>query len=249
MPRIPAQTRHTLTLTGILAATLTLTAATLPGTYYSGHGWKALTSYNIYSLSPDPYEIVFANTTARTKLAGYFTAPAAQVTTQVGVPITVTQTIDTTPTSVCPPRHRIVIHYLHQPMGQRGMSQARPCYNTTDGSAWGGHVLMDSEYWEYPAWFSTNTTVNDARRKDATTHELGHILGLDHPNTDIDRDGTVEAGECVKNTTGLRPLLCSPNRGNPPLSEAGRFSADFDVPGLRQMLANYTFRKNYNLRG
>ncbi|RIH58201.1 hypothetical protein D3C59_36730 [Streptomyces sp. SHP22-7] len=37
----------------------------------------------------------------------------------------------------------------------------------------GGHVLMDSEYWETANWFSTNATVNDARRKDATTHELG----------------------------------------------------------------------------
>ncbi|RSN50527.1 hypothetical protein DMH12_24915 [Streptomyces sp. WAC 04229] len=250
MPRIPARTIRALTtLTAALAGALTLTAASLPGPHYSGTGWKAITSHNIYSLSPDPYEIVFASTTARSKLAGYFTAPAAQVTTQVGVRITVTQTLDTTPLGTCPPRHRIIVHYLHQPLGQRGMSQARPCYATANNSAWGGHILMDSEYWTIPNWFSTTPAVNEARRKDATAHELGHILGLDHPNTDLDRDGTVEAGECVKNKAGLRPLLCSPNRSNPPTSEGGKFTADFDIPGLRQMLANFTLRKNYVLRG
>ncbi|WP_329474296.1 hypothetical protein OIE75_41005 (plasmid) [Streptomyces sp. NBC_01723] len=254
----PALTRRLATLLAILAGTLTLTAAALPGPVYSGTGWKALTSYNIYSLSPDPYEVVFADSTARTQLAKYFRIPAAQVTTNVGVQVTVSSSLDTTPLGTCPPRHRIVVHYLHQPTGQRGMSQARPCYATANGSAWGGHLLMDSEYWTVPNWFSTDPTVNEARRKDAVTHELGHILGLDHPNTDVDHDGIVEAGECVKNTAGLKPLLCSPNRGNPlarpvrtgtgpiayNISEPGRFSKEFDLPGLKQLRANFDLRQN-----
>jgi hypothetical protein len=259
MPRIPSRTVRILgTLTGTLTAVLALTAATLTSPVYTGTGWKALTTEGIYSLSPDPYEIVFADTTARSKLAKYFLLPAAQVTRSVGVPITVTTTLDATPLGTCPARHRIIVHYLHQPMGQPGMSQARPCYATGNNSAWGGHLLMDSEYWTVASWFSTDPTVNEARRKDAAAHELGHILGLDHPNTDVDRDGIVEAGECVKNTAGLKPLLCSPNRGNPlarpartgtgPVAynvmEAGRFSKDFDLPGLRQLLANYTLRQS-----
>lgn len=264
MPRLkgmptpkPAPTRTITLLVGLLGTVLALTAATLPTPTYTGLGWKALISNGIYSLSPDPYEIVFADATARTRLSKYFLLPAAQVTRTVGVQVTVTTTLDTTPLGTCPPRHHIIVHYLHQPMGQPGMSQARPCYATGNGSAWGGHLLMDSEYWTIPTWFGPDPAVNEARRKDAVTHELGHILGLDHPNTDVDRDGTVEAGECVTNKAGLRPLLCSPNRGNPlahptatgsgPVAysamEAGRFSKDFDLPGLRQLLANYTLRQ------
>src|SRR4051812_15476076 len=47
---------------------------------YSGTGWKILTSRNIYSLNPDPYLIVFADTAARDKLTPYLTGPAAQAT-------------------------------------------------------------------------------------------------------------------------------------------------------------------------
>jgi hypothetical protein len=225
------------------AAVLTLTAATTTTPVYQGYGWKAWTANSIYSLSPEPYTIVFADTTARAQLTPYLTGPATQVTSSVGVPITVTTTLDTTPTNACPAKHRIVVHYSYRPTGVAGMSEARACHALADGSAWGGHILMDSEYWTSSNWFSTDSTVNDARRRDAVAHELGHILGLAHPNTDLDRDGVVEHGECVRNSAGLRPLMCAPNRGNPPTTAGGRFTSEFDVPGLRQMLDNYWLRQ------
>ncbi|MET8585787.1 hypothetical protein ABZX39_33690 [Streptomyces collinus] len=229
-------------ITLLLAGTTSAHAATT-SPVYKGTGWKAETADGIYSLSPDPYTVVFADSTARSKLAKYFIAPAAQVTSSVGVPITVTTTLDTSPATSCPSRHRIVVHYAYRPMGTKGMSQAHPCYALADGSAWGGHLFMDSEYWTSSTWFSTNATTNEARRKDAVTHELGHILGLAHPNYDKDKDGVVENGECVRNSAGLRPLMCSPNRSNPPVAEGGKFTREFDIPGLRQMLANYYLRQ------
>lgn len=229
-------------LTGYLIAAPATHATTTTPTY-TGTGWKAWTSNGIYSLSPQPYTIVFADPTARAKLAPYFTGPAAQVTTSVGVPINVSLTFDLTRTNTCPAWHRIIVHYVYQPMGTKGMSQTLACHNTADGSAWGAHILMDNEYWTNTAWFSTNSSVNDARRRDVAAHELGHALGLDHPNTDVNKDGTIAGGECVKNSAGLRPLMCSPNRGNPPVAAGGKFTAEFDLPGLRQLLANYRLRQ------
>ena len=225
----------------VLATTPATAATTTP--VYKGTGWKAWTSNGIYSLSPDPYVIVFATSTARSKLTPYFTKPAAQVTASVGVPITVSTTLDTTPVGTCPARHRIIVTYSYRPAGLKGMSQASACHNTADGSAWGGHIRMDSEYWTTASWFSTNPTVNDTRRRDAAAHELGHILGLAHPNTDLDHDGVVENGECVKSSAGRKPLMCSPNRGYLMASDGGRYSTEFDLPGLRQMLRNYWLRK------
>ncbi|MCX5522603.1 hypothetical protein OG342_06960 [Streptomyces bobili] len=225
---------------GLLFATAPPAAAATP--VYSGTGWKILTGEGIYSLHPDPYEIVWADTTARSKLKPYMAKPSSQVSTVTGVQIRVTDTIDLTPATSCPPRHRIVVHYTYRPMGLKGMSQARPCYAIADGSAWGGHVLMDSEYWTTASWFSTDPVKNESYRKNATSHEILHILGLDHPNYDRDGDGTIEAAECVTTSTGTRPLMCSPNGGYYNSTDAGKGTLSFEEPGLRQLIANWHLR-------
>jgi hypothetical protein len=250
-PSKTARIRHTLyavtaallTVLALLLASATNARGATTSPVYKGTGWKAGTSAGIYSIAPDPYTIVWADATARTKLTKYFTSPAAQVTSSVGVPLIVSTTLDTTPVGTCPARHRIVVHYGYRPVGTKGMSYTTACHSLSDGSAWGGHIRMDSEYWTSASWFSSVATTNDARRKDAVTHELGHALGLDHPNYDRDKDGVIEAGECVRTSTGLRPIMCGPNRGNPPVTEGGKFTTAYDLPGLRQMLANYALRK------
>lgn len=243
MPTTKRRIRRTLLpAISAIAASTALIAATTATPVYKGTGWKAGTVHGIYSLHPGPYTVVFANTTARTKLTPYFKIPAGNVTTNVGVKITVSSTLDTTPVEVCPPRHRIVVHYLHRPAGTAGVSRALPCYDTADGSAWGGHILMDSEYWTVPNWFSTNATTNEIYRRNGVAHEFGHILGLEHPNYDRDRDGTVEAFECVRTSAGWRPSLCAPNGGYRTWAGAGKYTPEFDLPGLRQMLRNYYLR-------
>lgn len=253
MPAHPTRPSLRRTLTALAAAIITvlalLTAAT-PTAHsatttpvYAGRGWQIGTQWGIYSLNPDDYQIVWADTTARTKLKPYLTKPAAQVTSITGIQITVTDLIDLTPADTCPSRHRIIVHYGYQPTGQAGISQGRPCYDTTNGSAWGGHVLMDSEYWTQPAWFSADDVKNNAYRANAVSHEFGHVLGLDHPNADADGDGTVEPYECVTTATGTRPLLCAPNGGYYNAVDAGKFTPPFDEPGLKQLAANWYLRK------
>lgn len=247
----PRRIRHTLTYSPLLALLALLAVllaphpahATTTAPVYKGTGWKAWTSNGIYSLAPDRYTIVFADTTARTRLSAYLTGPAAQITSSVGVPITVSTTLDTTPVTACPARHRIVVHYTYRPMGVRGMSQTRACHTVADGSAWGGHISIDTEYWSTTSWFSTNATTNNNYRKDTVTHELGHALGLDHPNTDLNKDGVVASGECVKSAAGRKPVMCSTNRGAPAAADAGRYTSEYDLPGLRQLLKNYVLRQ------
>jgi hypothetical protein len=227
------------TVTLLLAAT---PAAPATGPVYSGKGWKAETSnFHIYSINPGPYTVVFATSAARTKLAPYLKTLASQTTTITGIQVTVTTTLDSTSTAVCPAWNRIVVHYKHRPTGTAGMSRALPCHGA-DGSARGGHVLMDSEYWTVAHWFSRNATVNESYRKDAVAHELGHIFGLDHPNTDLNRNGTVGAGECVKNSQGVKPVMCSPNRGPVPATAGGKYTAEFDAVGLKQLARNWYLR-------
>jgi hypothetical protein len=230
-----------LALTALLAAPTPTAAAT--GPVYEGRGWRINTARGIHSLHPDPYTVVFADAAARTALTPYLTKPTAQITAVTGVTFTVSTVIDTTPPEQCPPRHRIVMHYTPQPYGSPGLSQAKTCYDTSDNSAWGGHVLIDSTYWTEPNWFSTDPVKNDAYRANGVSHELGHVAGLAHPNIDKDGDGTVEAYECVTTASGTRPLLCSPSGGYLNAVDAGKFTPPFDEPGLKQLAANWYLRQ------
>lgn len=231
----------------MLAAVFTLgmaspaKSATAP--IYSGKGWRIWTERGIYSIAPETYTIAFADTTARDRLAPYLTKPAAQITTVTGVQVTVTDQIDLTPPGVCPAKRRIVVHYEHQPTGVRGMSEAEPCYQLSNNSAWGGHIFIDSEYWTQANWFSTDPTKNNGYRWNTVTHELGHIMGLAHANTDVDGDGTVEANECVATSSGTRPTMCSPNPGGYLNTvDMGKYTPPFDEPGLKQLAANWYLR-------
>ncbi|MBQ1164563.1 hypothetical protein KBZ21_42030, partial [Streptomyces sp. A73] len=67
-------------------------------------------------------------------------------------------------------------------------------------------------------------------------HEVLHALGLDHPNTDLDGDGTVEPYECVQTSSGNKPIMCSPNGGYQ-TSNMGKL-VGFDVNGVKALLAN-----------
>lgn len=229
-----------------VAAGLLLAAASpatpAAGPVYAGRGWKIWTGAGIYSLNPDPYQIVFADETARTNLKPYLIKPAAQASTVTGVQITVTDLLDATPAGICPSRHRIIVSYTSQPTGEPGMSNADPCYEIANGSAWGGHVFIDSEYWTSPGWFSADPAKNDAYRWNVITHELGHSLGLAHVNEDLNGDGVISRGECVATASGTRPIMCDPQGGYLNPVDAGRFTPPFDEPGLKQLAANWYLR-------
>lgn len=213
------------------------------GPVYSGTGWKAFTSAGIYSISPDPYVINFASETARDRLAPALQRGAAQIADLTGVQVTVSSTLNPGARPPCSeqPRHVMTFHMKYRPIGKRGMSQSYACASAANGSAWGGAVVMNSEYWTSPNWFSDNKTTNRIMRDNVVLHELGHLFGLAHPNFDMDRDGHVEGGECVRNSAGRKPVMCTPTGGYRTVANGVQYTS-FDVPGLEQMRENYDLR-------
>lgn len=235
-----------LVLPALAAALLLILAtgqATAAGLVYSGTGWKIATKNGIHSISPKPYVITFTDSTSRTRLTPYATAVATQLTEVTGTQVTVTTTLEAPPAAgACPPEHHLVLGVKYRPIGDAGLSAAYSCYTDRPGAeddhaAWGGWAAIDSEYW-YANWFSTNTTVNTAQIKNAVTHEIGHLVGLDHPNRDLDGDGKIEGYECVRTTYGYLPVMCSPHGGYTTAGGGGLYTSR-DTPGLKQLAANY----------
>ena len=212
---------------------------------YSGTGWQIWTDAQIHSLDTrDPYLFTFADTASRTRLTPYATAVATQLREVTGLTFTVTSIVEAPPEAgSCPAEHHLILGVAYRPTSVKGMSHAWPCYTNRPGqpddhAAWGGWALIDTEYWQ-AAWFSSNATVNTARIKNAVTHEIGHLVGLDHPNTDVDHDGLVEDYECVKTTKGYLPVMCAPGLGGYTTAGGGGLFTSRDTPGLVQLVNNY----------
>lgn len=65
----------------------------------------------------------------------------------------------------------------YRPTGVKNQSVAHSCYNTSTNAAWGGYAIMNSEYWSQSKTTRWKQSMNNIH-----AHELGHLLGLGHPN-------------------------------------------------------------------
>lgn len=237
-----------LSLAACLAALLLMLAAgpaRAADPVYSGTGWRIWTEQGIHSLDTQhPYLFTFTDTASRTRLTPYVQAVATQLHEVTGLTFTVTTTIESPPpVGSCPAKHHMIIGVKYRPIGSLGMSNTWECYtswpgNPEDHSTWGGWAWIDSEYW-YANWFSINSTVNTAHIKNTITHEIGHLVGLAHPNTDVDGDGKVEDYECVKTVSGYLPVMCAPGLGGYTTATSGGRFTSRDTPGLVQLVNNY----------
>lgn len=224
---------------GMLAVTAPAQALT-PGQVASGPGWTLGYPDQVTSIAPVTYTITFDSVAARTRLKPYMQSIAAH--TQALTPGTVFVVSDTITPMVkfgCQATRTLSVSLEYRPMGQAGMGQGGNCYMLSDHSLHSGWMRMDTEWW-YAGWFSTNATTNEQWIKNAVIHEFGHAIGLGHPNKDLDTDGVVEAHECVKNTDGWLPVLCSPNGGSRN-SNAGKWTL-LDQAGVKMLVTNYQYR-------
>lgn len=239
--------KRLLTTVAAIVASFSLFASTANAVdpVYEGVGWISLYShypdlYKIHSIDiSEPYVFNWYNAETRTTLKPYVEDIAAQLEAITGGEFVVSNDIDTRTSYTCSnqPDHVITMFMYYRPTGKSGISRAYPCYSTSDFSAWGGMVAMDNEYWTNPNWFSTNPEINEAKTRNAVTHEVGHIMGLDHPNAH-NADGTHIPYDCLNGGTGLQPVMCSPNGGAQNYIDGGEFQ-EWDIAGLQQMVANH----------
>jgi hypothetical protein len=105
------------------------------------------------------------------------------------------------------------------------------------GVVTGGVAYLDSEYWNADGSPST-FGAGPIGLRNLVTHEVGHALGLAHPNAS---GVTSTAGDCIQgNDGGELPVMCSGTGGVGGYTDdrAGEYVAQFDVQGLRALAGN-----------
>lgn len=194
-----------------------------------GLNWQAATRLGVTSISPSrQYTITFASEALRQRYTPYLTAAVAQAQ-QIGVRLAIGGVEPVDPNK-CGPAGHIQYMEMYRPVGTPGWSQGMPCPFPAGGATTGGIVAIDSEYWD-GSW-----PIPQHKLRNTIVHEMLHALGLDHPNRDLNGDGTVSSYECVKDSAGITPVACSPNGGYPD-SRAGRLTKA-DLTGLSVLLRN-----------
>lgn len=224
--------RRPLTAIALAVATatvLTTSQAGAAGVRTEGEGWKAAEIVGITSVSPvRTYTVTFRTEAIRERYAPYLGTAVRQLAA-VGLRLRIGGVEPGDPRR-CGPAYHIQFTEMYRPTGTPGWSQGAPCPHQPRGLGRGGLVAIDSEYFDGTYHIEPHVLAN------TVTHELLHALGLDHPNRDLDGDGTAAAYECVTTSAGVRPLMCSPNGGYR-AAEAGRLTP-FDLARVEALLAN-----------
>ncbi|WP_181765519.1 hypothetical protein [Streptomyces albidus (ex Kaewkla and Franco 2022)] len=225
--------RRTLALAAATAvlSVLAVSSAGAAGVTTSGTGWKIATKDHITALSPSQVQTVtFESDAIRKWYTPYLTRAVTQLRA-AGVKISIGG-VESVAAGKCPPRGHIWFREGYRPLaGRPGFSQAATCYDTRTTAQYSAIVTMNSEYRD-GSWY-----LSQDNKHNIPSHELLHGLGLDHPNYDKDKDGTVENYECVATSYGNRPLACSPNGGYKTAANMGKL-VGYDLNGIKALLAN-----------
>lgn len=178
----------TLAAGAILTAPADAHSTTAPVT--AGNGWK-LNAPRITHIDTRPWTIAFHDTTSRTKLTGYLRNTAAELTTHLGVTVTVSTRIVPVTRGKCVTGHVISYRYMSKPDPTRPSASFTGACGNTSQAADGAYVFINSDYWSPTRNFSEPVRMN------VIWHETGHAVGLSHPTT------------CPRDLYGRQPLMCA----------------------------------------
>ncbi|GAA3154251.1 hypothetical protein ACFQ0X_44010 [Streptomyces rectiviolaceus] len=178
----------TLALGAVLLAPTDANSATTPIT--SGTGWK-LQAPAITHVDSRSWTIAFHDAASRTKLTPYLKRTAAELTSYLGVKITVSTRIVPITRGTCLTSHVISYRYMSKPDPASPNRSFTGTCATSTRAAHSAYVYINADYWSPTRRFS------EPVRKNVIWHESAHAVGLSHPNT------------CPTNKAGLRPLMCA----------------------------------------
>lgn len=211
--------------TAAFALTLAAGAVTLAphdahsatGPVTSGSGWKLRTG--VTHIDTKPWQIVFHNTTSRTKLTAYLKNNAAELASHLGVTFTVTTKIIPASTSKCLPSHTISYRWMSKPdPANPNRSFAASC--TQNNAPHSASVYINSDY-----WLSTRN-FHEGVRRNVIWHETGHAVGLAHPTT------------CPTDRYGRKPLMCDVNTYR---SLTTRRYSSYEATAFKNLKANRAY--------
>ncbi|WP_399559527.1 hypothetical protein OIA45_48850 (plasmid) [Streptomyces chartreusis] len=205
------------TVATALTAITTDTAHGATGPTTSGPGWKLRSS--VTHIDTAPWQITFHDATSRTKLTAYLKNNAAELSSYLGVKVTVTTRIVPTSTSKCLPSHTISYRWQSKPDPVNpNRSYAVPCsWNKTPYSA---SVYINSDYW------SPTRRFHEYQRMNVIWHESAHAVGLTHPAT------------CPKDKVGRLPIMC--NAESYKALSTRRYSS-FEVTAFKYLRTNRAY--------
>jgi hypothetical protein len=188
------------------------------GPTVSGTGWK-LNAPFITHIDSQPWTIAFHDTASRTKLTPYLRNTAAELTSYLGVKVTVSTRIVPVTRGKCVTGHVISYRYMSKPdPAYPDRSFTLACGNSLH-AANGAYVYINSDYWSPTRRFSEPVRMN------VIWHETGHAVGLSHPAT------------CPTNTAGLRPLMCADTYKD---LRTRRYSP-YEATGFRHLILNRAY--------
>jgi len=211
----------------LVATALTATSSDAHGATgpaLTGNGWK-IAAPRITHIDSAPWTIAFHDSASRTKLTPYLRNTAAELTSHLGVKITVTTRIVPASKTTCTRGHVITYRYMSKPNPERpNQSFAVVCGNNTQ-AADGASIYINSDYW------SPTRRFREYQRMNVIWHESAHAIGLSHPDT------------CPKDRYGRQPIMCA---DQPTHTGTRRYSA-FDTAGLKQLVKNRAYYTATNL--
>lgn len=184
------------------------------GPVTSGSGWKLRSS--VTHIDTQPWQIVFHDTTSRTRLTPYLKNTAAELTSYLGVKFTVTTRIVPIVSGKCLPSHTIGYRWQSKPDPNRpNASFTTPC--SSNAAPYSAAVRINSDLW------APNRGFHEYQRMNNIWHESGHAVGLSHPAT------------CPKDKAGRLPIMCNAESYT---SLSTRRYASFEVTAFKYLKAN-----------